>query len=169
MGSLAFCEITKEFFPLITDILEVLEAEQSAFSLAYSGPSWTRIQAIIKAQQAAHPAHAVRLLGQCHGHNFMPNDGNRCDQCDKRPVCGLSSVFVSSDDQNWMRAVFARQPWALCLIFGLNARKEPVQQLYSLKDGQWQARGYFVLPEFQSNRATQGTPSITETQSKKTL
>jgi hypothetical protein len=158
VGSLAFCEVTKEFFTIVADVLEVIEAEQSTFSLAYTGPSWTRIQAIMAARQAAHPAQAVRLLGQCHGHNFLPNDGNRCDQCDKRLLCELSSVFVSPDDQTWMRAVFARQPWALCLIFGLNARKEPVQQLYSLKDGLWQARGYFVLPEFDWPAATLGSP-----------
>jgi hypothetical protein len=111
----------------------------------------------------------VRLLGQCHGHNFLPNDGNRCDQCDKRPVCGLSSVFVSPDDQTWMRAVFSRQPWALCLIFGMNARNEPVQQLYSLKDGLWQPRGYFVLPEYEWNAPTEGIPPTPEPQSTKTL
>jgi hypothetical protein len=148
VGSLAYCEVTKEFFEIVTDVLEVNEAEQTTFRLAYSGRSWTRIQAILKARQEAYPTQALRLLGQCHGHNFLPNDGNRCEECDKRAVCSLTSVFVSADDQNWMRAVFARQPWALCQIFGLNARKEPVHQLYALKDGQWQPRGYFLLPEF---------------------
>ena len=147
VGSLAFCETTKEFFEIVTDVLEVNDAEQTTFSLAYSGRSWTRIQAVLKARQEAYPPQVLRLLGQCHGHNFLPNDGNRCEECDKQAVCGLTSVFVSADDQNWMRAVFARQPWALCQIFGLNARKEPVHQLYALKDGQWQPRGYFLLPE----------------------
>jgi hypothetical protein len=169
VGSLASCEVTKEFFALVTDVLEVVEGEQKTFSLAYSGPSWRRIETIMKARQAAHPAQAVRLLGQCHGHNFLPSDGNRCDQCDKRPVCGLSSVFVSPDDQTWMRAVFARQPWALCLIFGLNARQEPIRQLYSLNDGRWQARGYFVLPDFDWQAATPDIPQTTETQLKKTI
>ena len=158
VGSLGFCEVTKEFFAIVTDVLEANEAEQTTFSLAYSGQSWTRIQVILKARQAAHPEQVVRLLGQCHGHNFLPNDGTRCAECDKRPVCGLTSVFVSPDDQTWMSAVFARQPWALCLIFGLNARNEPVQQLYSLKDGLWQARGYFLLPDSDWHAATQASP-----------
>ena len=51
-----------------------------------------------------------------------------------------------------MRAVFARQPWALCQIFGLTARKEPVHKLYSLKDACWQPRGYFLLPDFEWKR-----------------
>ncbi len=160
VGSLAFCESSREFFAVVTDVLEVNEAEQTTFSLAYSGRSWTRIQAILRARQQAHPAQALRLLGQCHGHNFLPNDGARCDECDKRAVCGLSSVFVSADDQTWMRAVFARQPWALCQIFGLNARKEPVHQLYALKDGMWQARGYFLLPEFQWRSVSRNAPGI---------
>jgi hypothetical protein len=101
----------------------------------------------MKARQAAHPDRAERLLGQCHGHNFLPNDGHVCDECEKRPVCSLTSVFVSDDDSTWMRAVFARQPWALCQIYGLSARKEPLHRLYSLKDGSWQPRGYFRLPD----------------------
>ena len=50
-----------------------------------------------------------------------------------------------------MRAVFNRQPWALCQIFGLSARGDRVNHLYSIKDGRWQPRGYFVLPEFTWN------------------
>jgi hypothetical protein len=152
VGSLAFCDSSKEFFAIITDVLEVNDAEQTTFSLSYSGQSWNRIQAIMKARQAAYPQRAERLLGQCHGHNFLPNDGNLCEECDKRPVCGLTSVFASSDDRMWMRAVFARQPWALCQIFGLSARKEPLHKLYSLKDASWQPRGYFVLPDFSFNQ-----------------
>ena len=157
-GSLAFCDESKEFFVLVTDSLAVENADQTTFSLAYSGTSWTRIQAIMKARQAGHPARAERLLGQCHGHNFLPNDGNRCDQCQKRLVCGLTSVFASPEDQNWMAAVFARQPWALCHIFGLNARQEPVQELFTLKDGRWQARGFFLLPDFDCYSLTQSVP-----------
>ena len=152
VGSLAFCEATNEFFVIVTDVLEVNDAEQTTFSLSYSGQSWNRIQAIMKARQSAHPAKAERLIGQCHGHNFLPNDGNVCDECDKRPVCGLTSVFASKDDRTWMRAVFTRQPWALCQIFGLTARKEPVHKLYSLKDACWQPRGYFLLPDFEWKR-----------------
>jgi hypothetical protein len=36
----------------------------------------------------------------------------------------------------------------LCHIFGLSARAEPVDKLFGLKDGRLQARGYYVLPEF---------------------
>lgn len=148
VGSLGFCEAANELFSIVTDVLDANEAEQSTFSLSYSGRSWNRIQAIVQAKQACHPERCVRLLGQCHGHNFLPNDGRVCDECPKRPECGLTSVFVSGDDRTWMGAVFAHQPWALCQIFGLNARQEPVHRLYSLRDGCWQPRGYFLLPDF---------------------
>jgi hypothetical protein len=153
IGSLAFCDSTREFFVIITDALEVNDAEQTPFSLSYSGKSWDRIQAIMKARQAAHPRRVERLLGQCHGHNFLPHNGRRCEECDRRPVCGLTSVFASSDDRTWMRAVFARQPWALCQIFGLTARNEPVHKVFSLKDASWQPRGYFLLPDFDIEHA----------------
>ena len=63
VGSLAFCEAANEFFVIVTDVLEVNDAEQTTFSLSYSGQSWNRIQAIMKARQAAHPLRAERLTG----------------------------------------------------------------------------------------------------------
>jgi len=147
IGSLVCDDDGQEFFVVVSDVLEAGDARKTAFTLSYSGSTWTRIQAVMKARQAAHPEHAERLVGQCHGHNFLPNTCNACDTCDKRATCELSSVFVSREDCTWMSAVFSRQPWALCQIFGLSARKEPVQQLYSLKDARWQPRGYYLLPD----------------------
>jgi hypothetical protein len=156
VGSPAYCERTREFFAIISDVLEVSDAEQTQFSLAYTGRSWSRIQAIMKTRRQARPERAERLMGQCHGHNFLPEAANACDRCEKRGACGLTSVFVSREDQTWMSAVFHRQPWALCQIFGLSARREPVDQLYSLKDARWQPRGYHLLPEFTWNREHSG-------------
>ncbi len=148
VGSLAACPETGEFCVIIHDVIEVQDAEEKRSSLAYSSRSWMRLQAIQQARQAAYPRRKERLLGQCHGHSFLPNDGKQCVDCTKRPTCSLTSVFVSLDDQAWHRAVFARQPWALCHIFGLSARGEPVHQLFGLRDGRLQARGYYLLPDF---------------------
>jgi hypothetical protein len=150
LGSLAACPDSGELAALIADVIEVQEAEQTTFSLSYSSQSWMRIQAILKARQAAYPHGAERLLGQAHGHSFLPKDGHQCAECEKRETCDLTSVFVSLDDQTWHRAVFARQPWALCHIFGLTARGEALDQLYGLKDGRLQARGYYLLPDSSS-------------------
>jgi hypothetical protein len=151
VGSLACCDVEQEWFVIVTDVLEVHEPEQTEFTLAYSGRSWSRIQKILAAKQVRDPGRLVRLVGQAHGHNFLPNLQNQCDLCEKLTVCGQTSVFVSRDDRDWMRAVFAHQPWALCQIYGLTARREPVHQLFSLKDASWQPRGYYVLPEFNWN------------------
>jgi hypothetical protein len=136
-----------EFFAVVTDVLEAVECEETTFSLSYSDRTWGRIQAILRARQAAHPARAERMLGQTHGHNFLPHD-KTCPECEKQATCPLTSVFLSQDDQNWSRAVFHQQPWQLCHIYGLSARREPVQTLYGVQDGRLQARGYYVIPDF---------------------
>src|SRR5262245_41405961 len=149
VGPLCSCPDTGEFFCIVTDVLEVMEAEETTFALSYTNRSWNRIQRIMQAKQAACPERAEHMLGQCHGHNFVPNDGKICDLCLQRPTCNLTNVFVSADDQIWTLAVFARQPWQLCHIFGLSARGDRVDSLYGLQDGRLQARGFFILPDFQ--------------------
>jgi hypothetical protein len=149
IGLLCSCPETGEFFVQVVDALEVQDAEQTKFSLNYSGKSWGRLQTIIRARQAQPATKAQRMVGQAHGHNFVPAEGAPpCEMCSKVAVCTRTSVFVSSDDRDWSRAVFARQPWHLCHIFGLNARKEHVQALYGLRDGRLQERGYHLIPTF---------------------
>jgi hypothetical protein len=143
-----------EFFVVVTDVLEATDALQTPYSLGFTDHTWSRIQQVVRARQQRHPQRAFRLLGNCHGHNFLPNlvpsanDSGSCHSCDKRETCSLTSVFVSEDDQNWSKAVFARQPWHLMHIFGLTARGEPVHKLFGLRDGRLQARGFYLLPRF---------------------
>jgi hypothetical protein len=148
-GPLCICPETREIFVVVLDVLEAAEAEQKEFSLFYSSRTWTRIQSVMKAMQAQPATRSYRVVGQGHGHNFMPGGGAApCEACPKMSVCGRTSVFVSSDDVNWSRAVFRRQPWQLNHIFGLNARGEKVQGLFGLRDGRLLERGYRVIPEF---------------------
>ena len=105
---------------VVTDAYEVMAAEQKVYSIELSHESWRRILATIKAREARCPA--LRLLGQAHGHNFLPAGGQTCEACPTRPVCDLTNVFASADDENWTRAHFAGQPWSVCAIFGLSAR-----------------------------------------------
>jgi hypothetical protein len=162
VGWLCACPDTNEFFAVVADAWEVQDAEQTEFALGYTGKSWMRIQTVLRARQAATPGCGFRLLGQTHGHNFLPNNGRTCEACPQRPVCSLSNVFVSPDDQKWSRAVFAKQPWALCHIFGLTARGDPVQGLFTLNDAQLQPRGFFLLDDFHPEQW-----SRTTTQTKK--
>ena len=148
-GSLAACPESGEFFAIVDDVIEIEDAEEKKFSLAYSSQSWQRLQAIQHARQIAFPARGDRLLGQTHCHPFRPNDGNVCAECARRPVCTLSSAWASEDDQLWHKAVFARQPWAMCHIFGLTARGDASDRLFGLADGRLQARGFYLLPDFE--------------------
>lgn len=149
IGPLCRCPDTGEFYAVVCEALEVCDAEGTEFSLTYSSKSWARIQSVMKVRQAQSATRAHRILGQAHGHNFLPANGAEpCEMCAKVKVCTRTSVFVSIDDRTWSRAVFSRQPWQLCHIFGLNARNEGVQGLYGLRDGRLQERGYQVLAEF---------------------
>ncbi len=149
IGPLCSCPRTGEFFAVVCEALEVSDAEEREFSLTYSGKSWARIQAVMKARQARPATRAHRILGQCHGHNFLPAGGAPpCEHCPTAKVCSRTSVFVSPDDRLWSRAVFSRQPWQLCHIFGLNARGEGVGSLFGLRDGQLLERGFHVIPEY---------------------
>ena len=95
----------------------------------------------------ASAAGAVRMVGQSHGHNFLPCFGEKeCDQCEAQQRCAATSVFVSENDLLWSRCVFSRQPWAFCQIFGLDARGTPVQQMYGFRRGRLVERGFYVLP-----------------------
>jgi hypothetical protein len=149
IGPLCSCQETGEFFVVVCEALEVLDAEGTEFSLTYSGKSWARIQTVMKVRQSQAATRAHRIVGQGHGHNFMPANGAPpCEHCHKVKECTRTSVFVSLDDRTWSRAVFSRQPWQLCHIFGLNARSEQVQRLFGLCDGRLLERGFHVIPEF---------------------
>lgn len=149
LGSLVACPETGELAAVITQAVEVSDPEErTTFRLTYSGRTWQRIQAVLEAHQRAYPERALRLLEQAHGHPFLPEDGGTCADCARRPTCTLTSVFVSEHDATWHRAVFARQPWAVCHIFGLTARGEPVARLFAMRDGRLQPRGFYCLADF---------------------
>jgi len=149
VGPLGACPESGELFPVVTHVLEAIDADEQPHSLAFSGKTWAHMQAVIRALQAQDATRAHRILGQAHGHNFPPAGGAApCQLCPKADVCSRTSVFVSVDDRLWSQAVFSRQPWAICHIFGLNARSEPVHALFSQHHNQLVERGFFVLDDF---------------------
>jgi len=150
LGPLCSCPETGEFFVVVCEVLEAKDAEGSTLSLSYTGKTWARIQAIVRAKQSQRNTRAHRIVGQAHGHNLLP--GGSCLDCEKRHECKLTSVFVSLDDRTWSKAVFSKQPWHICHIFGLNARGEPVHALFSLKENRLLQRGFYLLPDFDPAR-----------------
>ena len=145
-GVVCSCPDTGDLFVVVTDAYEVMAAEQKVYSIELSHESWRRILATIKAREARCPA--LRLLGQAHGHNFLPAGGQTCEACPTRPVCDLTNVFASADDENWTRAHFAGQPWSVCAIFGLSARADRLHELFTQHNARLRRRSYFVIPDF---------------------
>ncbi|HUT36078.1 MAG TPA: hypothetical protein VNE39_21500 [Planctomycetota bacterium] len=155
VGPLCSCPSTGEFFVVACEAIELLEAEGTEYSLTYSGATWAHVQATVRAVQAGPATHSYRIVGQAHGHNFPPHFGEKkCGECDQQPTCTLTSVFPSVADRRWTRAVFARQPWAICHIFGITARGGHAQALFGLRHGALAERGYYVLPDFAPPEAT---------------
>ena len=146
VGVLCSCPSTGDFFVVVTDAYEVMAAEQTVYSVTLSHESWRRILANVAARAAKCPA--IRLLGQAHGHNYLPAGGQTCEACPTRAVCDLTNVFASEDDDTWTRAHFAGQPFSICAIFGLSARADRLHDIFTQHNARLSKRGYFVIPDF---------------------
>jgi len=148
IGSLCSCPESGEFFVLATEVIEVADALQTGFSLTYSSKTWNQIQAVLRARQANPATRAERIVGQAHGHNFLPDhDGKTCGDCEKQATCQASSVYVSEQDLLWTRSVLARNPWSVCHIFGLDTRGHPVHGQFGFRGGRLQERGFYLLED----------------------
>jgi hypothetical protein len=158
IGPVCSCPRTGELFVVVCDAIELSDAEGTKFSLAYTGKTWGRIQVVLRAMQGQPATRAHRLLGQGHGHNWVPGGGAPlCERCEPGR-CARQNCFTSLDDRVWMRSVFSRQPWQLCYIFGLNARRDLLHGLFGLRDNQLHLRGYRVIENFDPVREGDTNP-----------
>ena len=145
-GCLCSCPDSGELFVVVLAAFEVQKADQALLSLAYSGESWADIQRALRARQKTQPF--FRLLGQAHGHNYVPDDSATAAKPSSRASQTVSNLFASAEDQNWSRAVFSHQPWHLCHIFGLTSRCDRIDGLFTLRDGRLSHRTYHLLRNF---------------------
>jgi len=154
VGPLCSCPETGELYAVVYDALEVTDAEATYASLLYTGETWRRIQTIMSARQQAPSSRGDRLLGEAHGHNFLPphREDLSCNECKERETCKMTSAFVSSSDSVFHASVFFKQPWQLCHIFGLDARGKGVHALFGQRDGGLLSRGFYVIPEWNGDR-----------------
>ena len=143
------CVKTGEFFLVIRDAIELRGAESGPFQLQFTGSAWAWIESVRKTLASRPETAGYRVVGQAHGHNFLPAAGAQpCDECHSLPACRRHTAFASIADTEWTRAVFLPyQPWGCCLIFGLNARGEPIENMFSLRDGELVPRGFQVIAE----------------------
>jgi len=154
VGPVCSCPDSGELFSVVCDVIEINDVQQNKFSLSYTSRTWQRLQAVMRARQANPETQAHRILGQAHGHNFLPShDKELCSECSKRDVCNYTSVFVSQSDQLWSRAVFAHQPWQLCHIFGHDVKGNAVNSLFGQKDCRLLKRDYYIIPQFNQKAA----------------
>ena len=159
IGPLCACPETKEFFSVITTAIEASDAEEDEYAMTYSARTWQRIGAVVKALRSRPATRAHRILGQAHGHNFLPAGGAApCEACHAQARCSRTTVYVSTDDITWSRSVFCGEPWGLCHIHGRNARGEDVNGLFGMRDGTLMERGFHILPSF----SPPATPAINE-------
>jgi hypothetical protein len=136
-------------FAVIVDVLEAADSEASRHSLTYSSSTWARIQTIIRARQANPATRHHRILGQSHGHNFLPFDGAAaCEKCVQRAVCTRSTAHLSDADRTWVRAVFNGEPWCVSQVFGLDAQSGPTEAFYGQRGGGLVQRSYLVTDDF---------------------
>ena len=147
LGWLGSCPDTGEFFVVATDVIELVDALQSKIALTYTDKTWANIHAVLRERRSNPAAAAERIVGQCHGHNFLPCIGeNDCNHCEQKNRCTATSAFVSEHDLLWSRCVFSRQPWAFCQIFGLDARGTHEQRMFGFRQGRLVERGFYVTP-----------------------
>jgi len=152
IGPLCRCPETGQLFAVVVQVLEATESEATKYSLTYSGPTWARVQALLRAQQAHPTTRHHRILGQSHGHNFLPFEGAEpCAACRLVDVCTRSSAYLSADDRTWCRAVFSGEPWQLSQVFGMDARSGGTETFYGQLGGGLTRRGYWVIDELRDD------------------
>ena len=144
VGILGSCPDSGELFAILNEIIELEDAKQSSFSLTPSGRTWQRLQDHIMQLRSKEEALPLSVLGQAHGHNFLPG---KCESCDSTEKCTVSSAFVSRDDHLWNNAVFDSSPFQLCHIFGSNPMGKKVDALYGLENGRLLQRGFNLIPD----------------------
>jgi hypothetical protein len=154
VGRLLHCPSSGRLYSVIEDVLEATSAEESTFSLMYSGESWMRIEAVLRARRKQPGGEGIRIVGQCHSHPFLPaqltthdvaGSTASCDDCPLQTSCTLTTAFLSESDREWCRAVFALQPWQLSHVFGLTPRRQRVDAFYGQRGGSLRLRGYRLL------------------------
>lgn len=130
---------------LLTAALAFEHAEATQTRLEPRAATWAGVHAALRVRRQSMPGIPEVLVGQVHGHPFLPGD---CGGCPRRPDCALSTASCSAEDDHWMRLVFGTQPWALCHIVGYTPRREVVEQLFTRSGGRLRARGFHVVPDF---------------------
>lgn len=140
-----------EIFGVIEDAIEAKYAEEKQFSLDLTTQGFAHLQTQLHIRRTRLGKADELALGFSHSHPFLPSvdeDGKpKCPGCELRPTCNLSSSFYSSRDTEFHRALFARQSYAVGLVWGLSPREEDDLRVYTLDGTSPRQRGYYKVTE----------------------
>ena len=131
--------------PMKTDTEVAPAAEDgTAFSLDIPPVTWAA------ARTRLTETPGLLVLGQAHGHNFLPQDveGSECAACARPASCACDSAFLSGDDRTWSRAVFRGQPWQVGVVFGLAATGQPREAVFGQRGGRLVPRDRWLVDDF---------------------
>jgi hypothetical protein len=160
VGPLCSCPDTGELFAVVTDVLEAEHADQSTHSLTFSAATWDQLESQLSVLQQQPRARRHRILGQVHGHSFLPFEGaEACEACATREVCTRSSAFLSEADIAFCKSLFPAQPWQLSHVFGLDARGRGVEAFYGQRGGELMPRDYRLIDRFEPLPESSTAPS----------
>jgi len=141
--------VSPELFLVLDACLEAEHAIEEKLAVTFSGDTWGRVREVLDIRRKRLNRPHERILGSVHGHPFMPeadDKGRRmCELCATAKFCTRTTAIASPADLDWHRSVFAAQPWAIMLIWGMNARELPDWKLYGLCDGTLSPRGIRLL------------------------
>ncbi len=143
LGLTGYCSSLRDAFVIVVDALAAVDAEQSQFSLSFSGKTWQRLQTVVRARRSEPGQAGLRIVGQTHGHPFSP--GEPCAACPSTEDCPKHTAYLSEDDRLWSRAVFASQAFQVGHMFGIDAKGQAVSSLYGLRGGRIDQRGYRAI------------------------
>jgi hypothetical protein len=128
-----------ELFAVIEAAVEARHAEQTQYSLTPTTETYVHFERQLERRREHLGRPEEMQLGIAHGHRFLPAmgaDGKPlCPACPSRATCELDSAFYSTDDEQFHRALYATQPYAVGIVFGLTPREEDKVRIYRFSGG----------------------------------
>jgi hypothetical protein len=150
-----------EIFAVLDGAIEARHAENQPLSLDLTAATFAYFDLQLERRRTRLGRVHEVALAFAHAHNFLPaapEDRQRCGECHLRASCPFSSSFYSSRDAEFHRALFARQPYAVGLVWGYQhaddgGRREDDLRVYCLHGNQPRRRGFYRIPH---NKAAAG-------------
>jgi hypothetical protein len=150
-----------EIFAVLDDAIEARHAENQPLSLDLTAATFAYFD--LQLERRRTRLGRVHEVAQAfaHAHNFLPaapEDRQPCGECHLRAACPFSSAFYSSRDAEFHRALFARQPYAVGLVWGYKVsetegKHEDDLRAFCLHGNGPRRRGFYQIPHEMARRS----------------